>query len=274
MFIFTEWHTKSFGVSFRVKEILYAERTPYQEVNVIKTEDFGKALIINNEVQVAEKDEAIYHEMLVHPVMFSHPSPEKVLIIGGGDGGALREVLKHDVEEVTLVEIDKRIIEICRKFFPSLAKSFKDGRVEIINQDGYEFVAGIKKKYDIAILDLTDPKGIAEKLASKEFYSKLSEALTSEGMVVAQVPSILLHKKEASLVYNSIASVFPISRIYFAPIPSLSGMWNFGIGSKKLLPEKIRRENKVRINTTFYSEEIHKAIFEYGKIFDPSTKTF
>ncbi|RLG60112.1 MAG: spermidine synthase [Candidatus Hydrothermarchaeota archaeon] len=267
MLVFTEWHTNSFGVSFRVKKMLYSEKTPYQEVKVIETEDFGKVLIINNEVQVAEKDENIYHEMLVHPLMFSHPSPENVLIIGGGDGGTLREVLKHGVKKVTLVEIDKRIIEICKKFFPSLAKGFEDERVKVVNQDGYDFIFNSKEKYDIAILDLTDPKGIAKKLASEKFYSKVSETLTNEGMVSAQVPNVLLHKKEALLVYSSIASAFPISRLYSAPIPSLSGMWNFGLGSKKLSPEEIRkRDNKVK--TSFYSKEFHKAIFEYGKIFE------
>lgn len=263
MVIFTEWHN-GLGISFKVKNILYSKRTPYQQIDIISTSEFGKLLIINNEVQLSERDEYIYHEMLIHPIMISYPFPKNILIIGGGDGGCLREILKYDIESVTLVEIDRTIIDLSKKFFPSLANSFKDKRVKIVNQDGYTFLMNSKDNYDIMVLDTTDPRGIAEKFSSKEFYSIAYSRLN--GMLVIQTPNVFLHKEIASKIYYSIKDIFPICRIYFAPIPCLAGLWNFTIGSKKYEPEEVR--NKTGVETRFYSIKIHKSIFEFGRIFE------
>ena len=270
MLTFTEWHTEGFGVSFKIKKRLYFEKTEFQNVEILESLDFGKVLVINGEVQVAEKDEFIYHESLVHPVMMAHPSPRRVLLIGGGDGGALREILKHEIEEVTVVEIDRRIIEICKEFFPHLAKNFEDERVEVINQDGYAYVSSSNRTFDIAILDTTDPKGIAERFSSEGFYKKIKERLVEDGMVVTQLPNVILHKREASKVYSSISSIFPIHRIYFSPVPSLGGFWNFAVGSRKYHPEIAI--SKTRLASRFYSRDIHGALFGYGKVFEDFIK--
>ena len=159
---FEETHTDGYRVHWRIKETLWYEKTPYQELQVVDTVDFGKALVLDGAVQTTEKDEFIYHEMISHVALNAHPNPRQVLIIGGGDGGTLREVLKHpEVQGVDMVEIDERVVEVCKEFLPAIASAFEDPRAHLFFEDGVSFVKKVRERYDVILVDSSDPTGPA-----------------------------------------------------------------------------------------------------------------
>ncbi|MCK5179257.1 MAG: bis-aminopropyl spermidine synthase family protein, partial [Candidatus Omnitrophica bacterium] len=148
-------------------KLLYKKKTSYQDMQIYDTQRFGKLLLLDGAIQTTEKDEFIYHEMITHPVLFMHPKPENILVIGGGDGGVLREVLKHRVKKVILVEIDEKVIKFSERYFPSLSKgAFRNSRVKIVIEDGAKFIRETKEKFDIVIVDSPDPVGVAKVLFS------------------------------------------------------------------------------------------------------------
>jgi spermidine synthase len=212
-------------------------------------------------VQITEKDEFFYHEMLAHIVMNSHPDPKKVVIIGGGDGGTLREVLKHkSVEKVYFIEIDEEVINVSKKFFPSVAAGVNDKRVEIKCMDGAEFVKGRQSDIDIVIVDSTDIVGFARSLFTKKFFRSIKGCLTDNGMFVTLSESLHFHAKIVKEVQETMKSVFPVVDLYTAPLATYAGnWWTFSVGSKKLGPREIRRKDKIR--TKYYSHEVHKNSF-------------
>lgn len=160
-------------IGMKVKKKLYSGRSPFQKIEVYDTFAFGKMLVLDGIVQTSEKDEFIYHEMLCHPPMFLHERPKKILIIGGGDGGSLKEILKHKVEKVWLVEIDKKVIDICKKNLPFISKNaFKNKKAEIVITDGKEFIKSRKNFFDVIILDLSDPTSPGKDLITWIFTKK------------------------------------------------------------------------------------------------------
>ncbi len=245
---------------YEVEKILYKGKSKFQEIMVFENPYFGRMLILDGVVQLTERDEFFYHEMLTHVPMHAHPEPKKVVVVGGGDGGTVREVLKHkSVEKVYFIEIDEEVINISKQFFPTLSCSIDDPRVEIKNMDGAEFIkkaSGI----DIVIVDSTDPIGFARSLYSEEFFKSVSNALTDEGMCVIQSESLLLHPDVVGEVQHTIKSAFPVVDVYTAPIATYPGnWWTFSIGSKKLDPRQMRR--KCELDTKYYSDEIHQYAF-------------
>jgi len=255
-----ENHSPYHGLFFNVKKILHEEKTPFQKIEVIENEFFGKILLIDGLVQTTEKDEFFYHEMLVHPAFVSHPSPEEILIIGGGDGGALREVLRYDVRKVSLVEIDKKVIEISKKFFPKLSSSFNDSRVKVIIANGAEYVKELKEKFDILIVDSSDPIGPSKALFEKDFYISLKKIIKENGIIISQTGSPFYHKDIIKKLNETLKKIYKIVKFYISPVPTYpSGIWSFVYLSEDINPLEIKR--KAPPNLKYYNEDIHFASF-------------
>ncbi|MGI5920817.1 MAG: polyamine aminopropyltransferase [Syntrophomonadaceae bacterium] len=257
----TEYQTPMLTIGCKTIATLRLEQTEFQELAVVKTEQFGNMLILDGAIQTTEKDEFVYHEMITSVALYSHPAPANVLIIGGGDGGALREVVKHPaVKTATLVDIDKRVIQASRDFFPALSCSFDDPKARVINDDGIKFIENHKDSFDVIIVDSTDPVGPAVQLFSKPFYQNVYEALHDDGMLVVQSESPFFNEDIISMAYGGIKHVFPITKFYLAYVPTYpSGMWSFTIGSKKHDPEKV--VSTPSVDYKYYTPDIHKAAF-------------
>lgn len=271
--LYHERLTRTLSRIFQVNRVIYVGRTKYQRIEVVDTPDFGKMLILDGKVQFSLRDEFIYHESLVHPVMFTHPSPEEVLIIGGGDGGALREVLKHNiVKNVTLVDLDEEVMDIVKKYVSEMFKdSLKDPRVKILNMDGRKFLAEAKNKYDIIIIDVTDPFGPSTLLYTKEFYQLVNNALKDGGAMVTHCEGMYSSRKEFVTIYRTIETVFRNTRACGVFIPSFGDTWMFAIASNTLDPvnmdvKVIKKRMKERhVETRFYYPEMHKVLFTLPK---------
>lgn len=192
-----EWISEvgpSFGFTVETTEHLYSARSPYQQIDIYQTAHCGKLMLLDGIIQFTEYDEFAYQEMLAHLPLFAHPCPERVLVIGGGDGGILREIAKHDcVKRIDLCEIDAMVIEAAKKFVPSMSCGFDDPRVAVHIADGSKFVADKDSEYDVIIVDSTDPVGPGESLFNAEFYNKMKRALKPDGVIASQSESIYLH---------------------------------------------------------------------------------
>jgi spermidine synthase len=257
----TEYQTPNLGFSCKTSETLRVEKTPFQDLAVVVTEQFGKMLLLDGMVMTTDKDEFVYHEMISMVALNSHPDPRKVLIIGGGDGGALREVLRHPrVEKGVLVEIDVRVIQAARDFFPALACSFDNPKAEVIVDDGIKYIQNHQNEFDVIIIDSTEPVGPAIQLFSTEFYQSCFAALKEDGMLVAQSESPFLNQDVIQMVYRGISQVFPLTNLYLASIPTYpSGLWSFTLGSKKHDPQVV--QTVLDDNFKYYSPAVHKAAF-------------
>lgn len=225
----------------KTRALITIKRSPFQEIIVADVEDFGKALVLDGYLQSTTSDEFIYHESLVHPAMVLHPNPRRVLIIGGGEGATLREVLKHStVEEAFMVDIDKDVVELAKEYLPEMHQgSFFDKRARVVIEDGKRFVEKEYEKgaqYDVVILDLTDPysSGIAKDLYTKQFFDRINGILTENGVMVTQAGSKFFYTQVYDNVANSIKSVFKYVAEYQVWIPSFGYSCNFVIGSKKI----------------------------------------
>ena len=247
--------------SYEVEDILYRGKSKFQEIMVIQNPHFGKMLILDGVVQITERDEFFYHEMLTHVALHAHPAPRKVIVIGGGDGGAVREILKHKtVEKVYFIEIDEEVINVSKKFFPTVACDVDDPRVEIKCMDGAEFVRGRSSDIDAVIVDSTDIVGFATSLFTKEFFTSIKNCLTENGFYVTLSESLHFHKEIVIEVQETMKGVFPLVDLYAAPIATYAGnWWTFSVGSKSLSPREMRQ--KFAIKTKYYSDEIHQQAF-------------
>ena len=243
--------------TYEVTNILHKSKSDYQDIMVFENPFFGRILVLDGVVQITERDEFFYHEMLTHVVMNAHPEPKNVVVIGGGDGGTVREVLKHKtVEKVYFIEIDEEVINVSKKFFPSVAAGMNDSRVEIKCMDGAEFVKARNADIDVVIVDSTDIVGFAKSLFTAEFFTSIKNCLTEDGMFVTLSESLHFHKDIVIEVQETMKSVFQIVDLYTAPIATYSGnWWTFSVGSKKLDPRVIRRKDE--IVTKYYSSDIN-----------------
>lgn len=260
---YTERQTAGVALSCKVSRTLHSEQTPFQKLDVIETTEFGRMLVLDGMVQTTEADEFVYHEMIAHVAMQTHPSPRRVAVIGGGDGGAVREVLKYaSVQQVRLVEIDRRVVEASRTFFPCLSAGLDDPRVECLYVDGVQHIREHKGEYDVILVDSTEPVGPAVGLFSQEFYRECFESLAPEGILVAQTESPFFNKELIARAFRAIAAVFPVSRLYLASVPTYpSGLWSFSLGSKGPDPLDVEPD-LTGIETRYYTPGIHKAAFQ------------
>lgn len=246
---------------YQVQRVLHEEHSDIQEIMVLDCPYFGSVLVLDGVVQLTEKDEYIYHEMLTQVALHAHPQPESVLIIGGGDGGSLREVTKHSiVKSINLIEIDSRVVEVSKQFFPSVASSFDDPRLTLIPMDGAIFLEETSQSFDVIIIDCTDPVGPAQALTTDDFFDVASRRLTSDGLLVVQTESLHFHRSFVADMQRRLARFFPITDLYTAPIATYAGnWWTFSIASREYIPRNQARA--CSINTEYYADDVHSHAF-------------
>ncbi|MCR1841128.1 polyamine aminopropyltransferase [Murimonas intestini] len=265
---FTERHTSNVKFSIRVDRQLYSAQSEFQRIDVFDSKEFGRFLTLDGYMMLTEKDEFIYHEMITHVPMAVHPGVKRVLVIGAGDGGVIRELTRyHGVEHIDMVEIDPLVVEVCRKYLPRTACRLDDPRVSIHYEDGLKFVRSVENEYDLIIVDSTDPFGPGEGLFTKEFYGNCYKALREDGIMVNQHESPFYEDDAVAMqrAHKRIVESFDISRVYQAHIPTYpSGHWLFGFASKKYHP--VRNLNAVAWNmlglsTRYYTTQLHAGAF-------------
>lgn len=265
---FSEPHTPNVKLSIRVDRQLYSEESKFQRIDVFESPEFGRFLVLDGYIMLTEKDEFIYHEMIVHVPMAVHPNVKRVLVIGAGDGGAVRELAKYpEIEHIDLVEIDELVIRVCREFLPRTACRLDEERVHIHYEDGLRFVRAQEDAYDLIIVDSTDPFGPGEGLFTKEFYGNCYKALKEDGIMVNQHESPFYEADATACMraHKRIVETFPISRVYQAHIPTYpSGHWLFGFASKKYHPvHDLDRERWLNreLDTLYYTPKLHEGAF-------------
>jgi len=246
---------------YRVSGILYSGKSRYQEIVVLESPDFGKMLVLDGVVQLTERDEFFYHEMLAHVILHAHPNPKTVLIVGGGDGGTLREVLKHSsVKRVQLVELDRQVIEVSKRFFPGLAGGFSDPRVHVKCMDGTHYVRQAGDHFDVVIVDATDPVGYGKRLFTDQFFADVLSVLSETGMFVIQTESLHFHHKFVADMQIRLSKLFKVVELYCIPLATYAGnWWTFSIASTKHPVDAQNRKQEVI--TKYYDEEAHKKAF-------------
>jgi len=271
---YTEKQTENFGITMKIKRTMVHEQTDFQELAMIETEEYGNMLVLDGMVMTTEKDEFVYHEMVAHPALFTHPNPENVLVVGGGDGGVIREVLKHSqVKKAVLVDIDGKVIEYSKQYLPSIAGQLNDPRVEVIVNDGFMHIHDHKNTYDVIMVDSTEPVGPAVNLFTKGFYQGIHDALKEDGIFVAQTDNPWFKADLIRSVNRDVKEVFDIVRVYVANIPTYpSGLWTFTMGSKKYDPLTVDESGIPELDTQYYSPRLHKAAFALPKFVEDLTK--
>lgn len=262
-----------------LKEILYQGESPYQRIEIIITGNLGKCLLLDGKMQSSELDEFIYHEALVHPAMVMSNSPKNVLIAGGGEGATAREILKHPVEKVVMVDLDRDVIEISKKYLPEWnAGAFDDPRVQLVIDDARKQIEKIKDYYDVIILDLPEPTegGPAYLLYTKEFYQSVYEALKSDGIMVTQSASTSPNNFTVfTSIIKTLKEVFPYVKPYIVNIPSFYAPWGFTLASKKIDPDNVdlsERISKIENSLRFYDLDAHRSIFSLPKYIKEAIK--
>jgi spermidine synthase len=268
---YTEYYHKRTGLTVGVNKVLFSEQTPYQKVEVFETDTWGNLMTIDDMVMLSEKDEFVYHEMLAHVGMFSHPEPEKVLIIGGGDGGTAREVLRHpSVKQVDMVEIDEAVVRASKEFLPEVG-AWDDSRLNVLFEDGIAFVKNAEAEYDVVIIDGSDPVGPAEGLFEKEFFEYCYSALKENGILTGQTesPWVQEYHKSIKQVFDALDEVFTHSFMYLGFIPLYpAGMWSFAYASKGVRPNQEGVHKRIQAGMAnfgstmkYYNEDVHQASF-------------
>jgi len=264
---FTEKQTDYYGITMKVKRTLHTEQTDFQLLEMVETEEWGNMLLLDGMVMTSEKDEFVYHEMVAHVPLFTHPNPERVLVVGGGDGGVIREIMKHpSVKKAVLVDIDGKVIEYSKKYLPSIAYELDNERVEVKVGDGFMEIAESENEYDVILVDSTEPVGPAVSLFTKGFYAGISKALKEDGIFVAQTDNPWFKADLIREVQRDVKEIFPITKLYIANIPTYpSGMWTFTLGSKRYNPLEIEENRFHPIETKYYTKDLHKAAFVLPK---------
>lgn len=265
---YTEEHTQYVRLSMKVKEHLSSSTSPFQKIDVFDTYEFGRVMTLDGLVMVTEKDEFVYHEMITHVPMCTNPIIKDILVIGAGDGGTVRELVRYkSVRNIDMVEIDKGVVDAARNYLPFTASELDNKKVTLHYKDGIEFVKRSKKKYDLIIVDSTDPIGPGEGLFTREFYNDCYNILSEDGILVNQNESPYYNKDARAMIRASskLKEVFPIYKIYQCHIPTYpSGHWLFGYCSKKYDPiESCNTEwwNSLNLKTKYYNTDIHKGAF-------------
>ncbi|MFF2484223.1 polyamine aminopropyltransferase [Paenibacillus sp. NPDC058071] len=271
---FTEKQTESFGITAKITKTYVNEQTDFQQLDMIETEEFGTMLVLDGMVMTTVKDEFVYHEMVAHPVLSTHPNPENVLIVGGGDGGVVREVMKHPkVKKAVLVDIDGKVIEYSKKYLPTIACELDNPRVEVLVNDGFMHIHDHKNEYDVIMVDSTEPVGPAANLFTRGFYQGIYESLKEDGIFVAQTDNPWFKADLIQSVNKDVKEVFPIVRVYGANIPTYpSGLWTFTLGSKKYDPLEVAESEIPELETKYYTPRLHKAAFVLPKFVEDLLK--
>ena len=266
---YTENHTDDVQFSIKVDRQLCTHQSEFQRIDIFESKEFGRILTLDGYLMVTEKDEYIYHEMITHVPLATNPDIKKVLVVGGGDGGTVRELCRYNhIEKIDMVEIDEMVVSVCKEFLPKLACSLDDKRVSIYYEDGMRFVRNAPdSQYDLIIVDSTDPFGVGEGLFTKEFYGNCFRALTDDGILVNQHESTFYDSYANSMkrAHSRIKEFFSTALVYQAHIPTYpSGHWLFGFASKKYDPRtdlKADWWNSLGLVTQYYNTILHTGCF-------------
>ena len=268
-----QWVTEKWPdieTSYSIQSVFYEDVSEFQHTQVVQSKRYGRMLLLDGIVQTTEKDEFIYHEMMVHVPMLSHPNPEKVLIIGGGDGGILREILRYKtVNMVTMVEIDKGVVDLCREYLPMINDgAFEDSRTNLVIADGATFVKDVNDKFDLVIVDSPDPIGPASVLFSKSFYSDIHNLLNKNGIMVCQTGSLHMQPDEQVETHDILSGIFGYASPYVFAVPTyIGGLFSAMFCSDEIDPFKTDTDllkEKAAINnikTRYYNPGIHIGAF-------------
>lgn len=252
------------AMTLKVKKVLHSARSKYQDVLVFESETYGNVLVLDNVIQVTERDEFAYQEMITHLAMASHPDPKRVLVIGGGDGGVLREVLKYKgVEELVLCDIDEMVIEVSKKYLPGLsAGAYENPRVKTHIGDGFEFLKKYTNYWDVIITDSSDPEGPAESLFQKNYFSLLHNSLTANGMITTQAENVWLHMEIIKNLKQTCSEVFATAEYAYTTIPTYpSGQIGFMVCCKDPAVNVKKAIRQPEGELKYYNELIHEASF-------------
>lgn len=259
----TEYSTDNLKLSMRVKSVLHTEKTPYQDILIADTYEYGRVLMLDGAYQLTEKDEFTYSEMMAHVPMCAHRNPEKVMIIGGGDGAIMREVLKHKcVKKCTLIDIDARVIECSKKYLPFAGCAFSDPRADVKCMDAMKYIRETDERYDVVIVDSTDPVEFAAGLFQSGFYADVKGVMNPDGMLSELTESPFTDTDLMTQAMREMRKVFPVVKMYWGAVPTYpGGMWTYGVAALKdgCRPAAPLREVEP---TKYYTKEIHRAAFE------------
>lgn len=265
---YTEKHTDTVDFSIKVDEHFYTETSEFQKMDFFKSQEFGTFFTLDGLMMVNEKDEFVYHDMITHISMATNPSIKKVLVIGGGDGGTVRELTRYkNIEHIDMVEIDEMVVRACQKYLPLTAGKLEDPRVNLYFEDGLKFIEGKVAEYDLILVDSTDPIGPGEGLFSEAFYKDCFNALTENGILINQheSPYYPNYAREMKRAHSKINKIFPISKVYQFHMPTYpSGHWLFGFASKSLDPIKDFKKDEwesLGIETKYYNTDLHVGCF-------------
>lgn len=268
--ILTEWLTPDSGYCFRATETLLDTRSAYQHIQVYNTPQFGRMLRLDGCFMTSEQDEFFYHENIVHPAAIAHPCLKRVLVIGGGDGGVSKEVLKHPgVERLTLVELDSKVIEVARKYLGKVhGGAMDDPRLEIRMEDGAAYVFETQEKFDLVILDLTDPFGPSTELYKREFFAACRAILAPEGALTMHIGAPVFHPARVRENIANLRQFFAIVRPYLVTVPLYGALWGFVCASESLDPLSLSEAEVERriaerglTGLQFYNGATHRGVF-------------
>ena len=260
------WTGQAF--SLNVYQLLFQGKSKYQDVLVFKSKTFGNVLVLDGAIQTTDRDEFAYQEMLAHLPMFSHPNPKQVMIIGGGDGGILREVLKHEcVERVVMCEIDEMVVQVAKQFLHGLSACFDSHKLELHIGDGFEFLKGHRAEFDVIITDSSDPIGPAESLFGKAYYELVKESLREDGVLASQAESIWLHLPLIARMVQCAGQLFPSVAYASASVPTYpSGSIGYLLASKQNRDistplRELSDQQCEQMGLRFYSRKMHASAF-------------
>ncbi|MCH8547870.1 MAG: polyamine aminopropyltransferase [Balneolaceae bacterium] len=267
---YNEFYNEQTGLTIGLKKLLFSKESEFQTVEVYETDTWGNLMTIDGMVMLSERDEFVYHEMISHIAMFTHPNPKRVLIIGGGDGGTAREVLKHtSVEQVDMVEIDKTVVDASKLHLPGVG-DFDNPKLNVLYEDGIAFVKNVKQPYDVIIIDGSDPVGPAEGLFEKDFYQFCLNALSENGVLTAQTESPWVESYYPSMrkVFGALKELFPVSEMYLSYIPLYpAGMWSMACATRGIDPmseeveKRIEKGSAITNSLRYYNRDVHKGAF-------------
>lgn len=269
------WFDEALNVGYqlglKIESILYRETTDLQDLVIYQTADWGRVMALDGIIQVCERDEFIYHEMLTHVPMFAHGAAREICIIGGGDGGMLREALRHDVDRVTMVEIDGAVVDLCKTHLPAISDgAFDDPRADLVIADGARFMAETDRRFDVIIVDSTDPIGPGEVLFTSAFYGDCKACLNPGGVMTTQSGVVMIQGEELTTTVSRLGEHFTDAHGYIAAVPTYSGgFMGFGWGTdnpelrqsgREVLAERFEAANMA---TRYYNPDLHLGAFAH-----------
>lgn len=253
------------AVRLRVESVLFSGESEFQTVAIVETAAHGRLLLNDGMIMLTERDEFVYHEMIAHVPLLVHPAPRRVLVIGGGDGGTVRECLKHPtVEHVRLVEIDALVVDACREHIPQCAACLSDERVQVTIADGVAFVAETTERYDAVLVDSTDPVGPAQPLFGPAFYGNVKRVLSEQGIVVSQCENPWYEPDAQRALLDILGDLFPVVSLYnYHNLTYPGGLWSFSFASKGLRPDAAPDAARVAAlgQLKWWTPAIHRAAF-------------